>query len=126
MLLLVGWHADLTPRTYRHLKAPGPDPLHVGWLSKEHPFPTGAMLIRHCATAHRYRPPQVFIDAVLRNASSRWEGAWARDLCLSCGWPVKRLEEPREVIRGDDVRGLLLYVECPTCAACYPRFTPHP
>jgi hypothetical protein len=161
----------------------------VGWLSKEHPFPTGdvpaafierldvlvkygianddtrafpflcelcgcarskeeeiemasfaevravgadgahfvaPMLILHYVTAHRYRPPQAFIDAVLRNASSRWEDAWALDLCLSCGSPMKRLEEPREVIRGDGVRGLLLYVACPTCAAQYPRFTPRP
>jgi hypothetical protein len=181
------WHADLTPRTYGGVAPPGPPTLHVGWLSKAHPFPTGdapaafierldvlakhgianesrsfpfccelcdqvgqteaerterasyaeiravaldgtrlaaPMLIRHYVTAHRYRPPQVFIDAVLRVASLRWEDAWARDLCLGCATPGTRTV-PGEVIGGDGVRGLLFYLQCAACAASFPRFTPY-
>ncbi|WP_445529929.1 DUF7919 family protein [Streptomyces cyslabdanicus] len=42
-------------------------------------------LITHCVTAHDYRPPQVFIDAVLAVDLDAWAAARWPDVPFPCG-----------------------------------------
>jgi hypothetical protein len=115
----MAWFEDLTSYCYSRGRWPEPDTLNVGWLDREHPFPTGKtsaafrkrltrlcrhppgrfvtkgvhtcvfcervaggneirvlagetvyaapVLIFHYVTNHGYRPPEGFIEAVIRS-----------------------------------------------------------
>lgn len=81
-------------------------------------------LIHHYVAAHQYRPPQPFINAVMRTAHIPWRVAYHADLCLSCATPVER----SDCRQGRDFRteAPVLYctVVCPTCDAEYHRALP--
>jgi hypothetical protein len=68
-------------------------------------------LIHHYVTAHRYQPPQAFIDAVLRTAHITWREARRDDLCLACGH--------RMVCSNANTGSRSL--KCPACQSWYAR-----
>ena len=68
-------------------------------------------LILHYVEAHHYRPPQEFVDAVLRTASLSWAEAARDDLCLACAVRMT------EALRLDAHR----FLDCPSCGRRYGR-----
>lgn len=82
-------------------------------------------LVHHYVAVHGYRPPQAFIDAVLRVADLSWETAASHDRCLACGAPLectKRSEGWRGATKEPVV---IREFRCPTCGP-YQRLFPAP
>lgn len=82
------------------------------------------MLVLHYVTAHRYAPPQSFIDAVLR-VSLEWERAEAQDLCVSCGGGMQRIATYDGLVRGSTREPVIsVHLRCETCGTVYLRSFP--
>lgn len=82
------------------------------------------VLVYHYVVAHQYRPPQVFIDAVMQKADLTWEAARAQDLCLSCGAAMPR-SAPHRGWRGPNREPVVTFdFDCATCGAAYSRQWP--
>jgi predicted RNA-binding Zn-ribbon protein involved in translation (DUF1610 family) len=71
-------------------------------------------LVVHYVTAHRYRPPQAFIDAVVRISDLRPEDALLHNLCLTCGSHLTR----------DPERSYETFADfaCDVCGVSYTRW----
>lgn len=81
-------------------------------------------LVLHYVTAHRYAPPQPFIDAVLR-VSLEWEHAEAHDLCVGCGSAMERKQILDGFVRGPTREPVIVvYLACPSCGTDYSRTFP--
>ena len=81
-------------------------------------------LIEHYVTAHRYRPPQAFLDALVHGAGPSWELAWDNDLCVSCAAKMRRFRSTRGVVRvvdGNREPAHAVLLECESCDATYSR-----
>ncbi len=75
-------------------------------------------LIHHYVSIHGYRPPQAFVDALMRAAHVGWADARRDDLCISCGCQMRRVSQGE----GGGHPGLpFAYVDCETCETSYRR-----
>ncbi len=84
-------------------------------------------LIHHYVAVHSYRPPQPFLDALMRAAELRWEVARERDLCLSCGGALRRTGINKglvQIIDGKREPVLAVAFDCDTCGTRFSRSCP--
>jgi hypothetical protein len=83
-------------------------------------------LIFHYVTAHRYVPPQAFIEAVLRT-KIEWDHAEANDLCISCGTALtrgRRLDGFVMAVTREPI--FIVDFTCAPCGTQYSRSFPDP
>ncbi|MDI3291008.1 HEAT repeat domain-containing protein [Polyangium sp. 15x6] len=84
------------------------------------------VMIHHYVAEHGYRPPDVFIAAVLRTSGLSWERAYEEDLCASCGFALQ-IKKKHKVYREDET-GIESFVQgfCSGCGVSYQRRAPLP
>lgn len=83
-------------------------------------------LVAHYVAAHRYAPPQAFVDAALR-VSIPWERAVAEDLCMSCGGSMSRVRTIGGLVRMEGairMPGMAVRLACTGCGTHYSRMFP--
>jgi hypothetical protein len=81
-------------------------------------------LVYHYVAVHGYRPPQGFVDAVLRAAHVTWEVATDGDLCLSCGSKLRRVQSQKGWTGATRRHILSVQMACDTCGEDYHRTFP--
>jgi hypothetical protein len=80
-------------------------------------------LVHHYVAVHGYRPPQVFVDALLRAADLTLEAATEGDLCLGCASPMLRTRECKatRIAEGVGTAVIVITLACDACGTRYDR-----